>query len=99
MCLDPWKFLYRNFGTSGIFYECIFGVTPREKLKKVDFSSFRKCGLDGFRYQFRVQNNSKTPQGPISGHISSFQPISATLSKFEFLAKMDFLAILGIFNF
>ena len=32
-------------------------------------------------------------------HISSFRPISATLSKFEFLAKIDFLANFGIFDF
>ena len=67
--------------------------------KKSIFRIFLKCDLDGFRYRFRVQNNSKTPQGPISGHISSFRPISATLSKFEFLAKIDFLAIFRIFDF
>ena len=100
MCLDPQKFLYRNFGTCRIFYECIFGVTPHLKSsKKSIFRLFLKCDLDGFRYRFLVQNNSKTPQGPISGHISSFRPISATLSKFEFLAKIDFLANFGIFDF
>ena len=67
--------------------------------KKSIFRLFLKCDLDGFRYRFLVQNNSKTPPGPISGHISSFRPISATLSKFEFLAKIDFLANFGIFDF
>ena len=100
MCPDPQKFLYRNFGTRRIFDDCIFGVTPQLKnSKKSIFRIFLKCDLDGFRYRFLVQNNSKTPQGPISGHISSFRPISATLSKFEFLAKIDYLAIFGIFDF
>ena len=100
MCLDPQKFLYRNFGTCRIFYDCIFGVTPQLKSsKKSIFRLFLKCDLDGFRYRFLVQNNSKTPQGHISGRISSFRPISATLSKFEFLAKIDFFAIFWIFDF
>mgnify|MGYP006900142944 CR=1 FL=1 len=57
-------------------------------------------GLHGYRmprYRFRVQNNSKTPQEPISGHISSFWPISAAVSKIEFLAKIAILAIFTYF--
>ena len=50
-------------------------------------------------YRIGAQSSSKTPQGPISGHISSFRPISATLSKFKFFAKIDFLANLAISNF
>ena len=77
-----------------------FGV-PQVKIakKSIFFWNFLKFDLNAFRYRFRVQNNSKTPQEPISGHISSFRPISATLSKFEFLAKIDFLMIFGIFDF
>ena len=40
-----------------------------------------------------MQNGSKTSQGPISGHISSFRAISANLWKIEFLAKMAILVI------
>ena len=77
-----------------------FGV-PQVKIakKSIFFWNFLKFDLNAFRYRFWVQNNSKTPQEAISGHISSFRPISATLSKFECLAKMDFLAIFGIFDF
>ena len=61
------------------------------------FQSFSKFDLNGFRYRFRVQNNSKTPQEPISGHISSFWPISAAVSKIEFLAKIAIFAIFTYF--
>ena len=44
-----------------------------------------------------MQNGSKTSQGPISGHISSFRAISANLWKIEFLAKMAILVIFTIF--
>ena len=75
-------------------------VVGRENAKKNRFFWISLiCYLDTFRYWFQVQNTSKTSQGPISGHISSFRPISATLSKFEFLAKIDFLANFGIFDF
>ena len=46
-----------------------------------------------------MQNDFKTPQGHISGHILSFRSISVTLSKFEFLTKIDFLANFEIFDF
>ena len=51
------------------------------------------------KYRIGVQNDSKTPQGHISGHILSFRPISATLSEFEFLTKIDFLENFEIFDF
>ena len=70
-----------------------------QNLKNCIFWNFIKIDLNALKYQIGVQNDSKTPQGPISGHISSFRPISATLSKFEFLAKIDFLANFGIFDF
>ena len=70
-----------------------------QNVKNCIFWNFIKIDLNTLKYQIGVQNDSKTPQGPISGQISSFRPISATLSKFEFLAKIDFLANFGIFDF
>ena len=74
-------------------------INHNSKYQKLHFWNFIKIDLNALRYRTGVQNDSKTPQGPISGHISSSRPISATLSKFEFLAKIDFLANFGIFDF
>ena len=70
-----------------------------QNLKNCIFWNLIKIGLNALKYQIGVRNDSKTPQGPISGRISSFRPISATLSKFEFLAKINFLANIGTFDF
>ena len=77
-----------------------FGV-PQVKIakKSIFFWNFLKFDLNAFRYRFRVQNNSKTPQEPISGHISSFRPISADISKIEFLTKIAIFAIFTYFWF
>ena len=73
-------------------------VVPQVKIaKKSIFQSFSKFDLNEFRYRFRVQNNSKTPQEPISGHISSFRPISADISKIEFLTQIAIFAIFTYF--
>ena len=68
-----------------------------EKVEKLIFQNDLKFDLKEFRYRFRVQNGSKTPQGPISGHISIFRTLPATLKKFEFLVKIAILAILADF--
>ena len=98
MCSDPWKFLYRIFEASEIFYWSTFGgPTSENRQKNRFFQMFSKFDLNEFRYLFRVQNNSKTLQKPISGHISSFWPISAAVSKIEFLAKIAIFAIFTYF--
>ena len=61
------------------------------------FQNVLKFDLNEFRCRFRVQNSSKTPQESISGHISSFRPIPAGVSKIEFSAKITIFAIFTIF--
>ena len=63
------------------------------------FCFFLKCDLDEPRYRFLVQNDSKTPQGPISGHVSHFRTLPAILWKFEILAKIVILTIFDIWHF
>ena len=75
-----------------------FGVPQMKIAKKSIFWNFLKFDLNAFRYRFRVQNNSKTPQEPISGHISSFRPISADISKIEFSTKIAIFAIFTYFR-
>ena len=67
--------------------------TTEKSKKSIFFQNCLKFDLNGFRYRFRVQNGSKTPQGLISGHISIFQTLPATLKNFEFLAKIVILTI------
>ena len=76
-----------------------FLVVPQLKnaQKNRFFQNFLKIDLNEFRYRFRVQNDSKTPHEPISGHISSVRPISAAVSKIEILAEMVIFAIFGYF--
>ena len=52
-----------------------------ENRKNAIFSNVIKIDLKGFRYRFWVQNASKTPQKPISGHTSTFRPLPANVSK------------------
>jgi len=91
---------YSYFETCRIFYVADFlGPHKWKSPKNRFFQNGLKYLLEGLEYRFLVQNDSKTLQEPISGHISSFQPISAILQTFEFLAKIDFFAILWIFDF
>ena len=63
-------------------------VTHKSKIQKIRFFSiFPKFDLDDSRYRIRVPNHSRTPQMSISGHISIFRTISATLKKIVFWAK------------
>ena len=90
--------IFGRFRTRRIFCRPIFGSPTTEKRQKNRFfQNFLKIDLNEFRYRFRVQNNSKTPQDPISGHISSFWPISAAVSKIEILAKIAIFAIFTYF--
>ena len=76
----------------------ILGSHKWKSPKNRFFWNFLKFDLNAFRYRFRVQNNSKTPQEPISGHISSFRPISADISKIEFSTKIAIFAIFTYFR-
>ena len=90
----------RNFDTRRIFYEVDFWGSHKWKFSKNWFFQIcLKFDLDGLGYRFSVQNTSKTPQESISGHISSPRPISATLTKFEFLPKIENFAIFRFFDF
>ena len=60
-----------------------------------DFQIFVFFDLIDFRYRFRVQNTSTGPPGIISGHISSFRPLSADLSIFDVLVKISFFCQIG----
>ena len=96
MYVDPFSKKFRNFETRRIFYGSTFWWTHKWKIQKNRFFQIHlKFDPNEFRYRFRVQNGSKTPQGLISGHISGPRTIPATLKKFEFLAK---IAILEIFD-
>ena len=90
----------RNFETRRIFYEANFlGSHKWKSPKNRFFQNCLKYDQFGLEWWFLVQNYSKTLQEPISGHISSSRPISAILQTFEFLAQIDFFAILWIFDF
>ena len=70
----------------------IFQWYPQISMSKIDFFSiFVKCFIDAIKYRIRVQNDFGTPQGSISGHISSFRPLSANIYKINFSEFLDFL--------
>ena len=86
--------LYRNFDTHRIFYGVDIGKSHKWKSQKNRFfENVLKFDLNALGYRFLVQNTFKTPKESISGHISSFQSISATLSRNEFLSKITFFGI------
>ena len=90
---------YRNFETRRTFYRSDFGRSHKWKYPKNRFfQNHLKYVLDALEWWFLVQNTSKTLQKVISGHISSFRSISASLSNIEFLAKIDFFAKFWIFD-
>ena len=85
---------YRNFDTQRIFYGADIGKSHKWKSPKNRFfQNGLKFDLNALGYRFSVQNTSKTLQGSISGHISSFQSTSATISKIEFLSKITIFMI------
>ena len=97
--LNPFLIPCRNFEARRIFYEVDFGGSHKWKSSKNRFfQNGLKFDLDDLEYRFLVQNTSKTLQESISGHIISFRPISATLSKIEFSWKIEILAIFWIFD-
>ena len=97
--MNGFRPIFGRFRARKIFCRPIFGSPTIEKRPKNRFfQNFLKIDLNEFRYRFRVQNDSKTPQEPISGHISSFRPISAAVSKIEILAEMVIFAIFGYFD-
>ena len=99
-CINNFRPIFCIFWTRRIFYRPQNGQNPQIKNPKNRFfQNCLKCDLFGLKWWFVVQNDSKTPKGPISGHISPFRPISAILQEFNFLAKIDFWAILWIFDF
>ena len=70
-----------------------------QKIEKIDFFSiFQKLDINWFICWIFISKRFLKSPDLISGHRSSFRPISATLQEFEFLAKIDFFAILEIFN-
>ena len=96
--MNGFRPIFGRFRTRKIFYRPIFGSPTTEKSPKNRFfQNFLKIDLNEFRYRFRVQNGFQTPQRPISGHISIFWTVPATLKKFEFLAKIVIFAILTDF--
>ena len=90
------KNLQKTYFSSKMFQtsqECIMDILDEILTSKISNNvkwtpSNRRKGSHGVHAGF-----SKA-----AGLISSFRPISATLSKFEFLAKIDFLAIFGDFR-
>ena len=82
---------YRNFETRRIFYRPDLGKSHKWKYPKNRFfQNHLKYVLDALEWRFLVQKTSKTLQKAISGHISSFQSISASQSNIEFFVKIDF---------
>ena len=81
--------IFGRFLTGRIFYRLEFGKNPQmKKSKNANFQNHLKIDPEGFRYRFRVQNASRTPQVSISGHISCTRTLPADESKDEFLTKM-----------
>ena len=88
--------MFGRFVTGRIFYRLEYGKNPQmKKSKNANFQNHLKIDPEGFRYRFRVQNASRTPQVSISGHISCTRTLPADESKDEFLTK---IAIFMNFN-
>ena len=97
--MNGFRPIFGRFRTRRIFYRLQNSQNPQLKIAKIMiFWNILKIDLKGFWYRFRVQNNSKTPQELISGHISSFRPISADVSKIEFLTQITIFAIFTYFD-
>ena len=63
-------------------------VTHKSKIQKMRFFSiFSKFVLDDSRYQIRLPNHSRIPKMSLSGYISIFRTISATLRKIDFFIE------------
>ena len=93
--MNGFRPIFGRFRTRRIFYRPQNCQNPQLKITKIMiFWNILKIHLKGFWYRFRVQNNSKTPQASISGHISCTRPPPAELSKIDFLVKIVILAIL-----
>ena len=92
--MNRFRPIFDRFWTRRIFYEAQNGQNPQMKIEKnVIFSNVIKIYLKWFRYRFWVQNASKTPQEPISGHTSTFRPLPANISKIEIWEKTRDFAI------
>ena len=74
--------IFRPISAGFGHFEVNFWPYPQIKISKNRFFSiFVKCFIYAIRYRIRVQNNFKTPQGSISGHISCFRPLSVNIQK------------------
>ena len=75
-CFKPISKIISKFRHPQKFLRVHFWGSHKWKISKnPKIWIFLKLHLNAFRYRFRVQNGSKTPQGPISGHIMKFWTI------------------------
>ena len=92
--MNGFRPIFGRFRTRRIFYRPQNCQNPQLKITKIMiFWNILKIHLKGFWYRFRVQNNFKTPQVSISGHITSFWVFWTILWKIEFSLQMTILMI------